>query len=413
MEESAPPVLLAGDIGGTNSRFALFEAPIEHLEDNQNGKIASQTCIFHKNFKNEKFGTFMDVLREFLHETMTHAHLQSVRILVGCLAVAGPVKDDAVTFTNLGWFICGREIELEFGIERVRLINDFAAVGYGLLTLEPNQVEVLQEGINAVNAPIACLGAGTGLGEVFLCHPPDGVGRYEAYPSEGGHKEYPPRNELEAELLRFLQQKFKGRVSVERVVSGKGLRNIYEFLREKYPDRIIKQKDDTIMNAESEAARFISQFKFDYPLCQTAMELMVRAYGAEAGNLALQFMPFGGLYITQGIVLKNLEMFTAKNSSFMQSFRDKGRVSAFTSQIPVKIVLVEDLGMKGARVVGARMLAAATAPVAPSASDTAGAANFVRSHAHSHDDEENLGLLFFVGSLALVYTTAWYLKGRL
>mmetsp|Transcript_19821 Transcript_19821/g.59201 ORF Transcript_19821/g.59201 Transcript_19821/m.59201 type:complete len:396 (-) Transcript_19821:234-1421(-) len=347
----AADLVLAGDIGGTNCRLTLFSIPRSRRLSKAEGASAldGHQVVFSKTYKNDGQKNFAVVLHTFYRESGVGLG----NVAAACFAVAGPVKNNTVTFTNLGWNIEGRDIEREFQIPEdcVTLVNDFVAVGYGLLTLEDGQYHELQKGTVDRSAPIACLGAGTGLGEVFLTSAQD---RYTACPSEGGHKEYCPRNELEIDLLAYLQKKFCGRVSVERVVSGKGLMNVYEFLRDRYPDKVIQKYDDEIMAAKEGAAK-ISQYIHDYPLCQSTMNIMSRAYGTEAGNLALQFLPFGGLYITQGIITKNLDFFLdEEKSEFMAAYRDKGRVSHFTKQIPLRIAKADDLGMKGAHLVASR-----------------------------------------------------------
>jgi len=155
---------------------------------------------------------------------------------VASLAVAGPVDNNRVVFTNNNWTIDGTAIAREFGIGEVMLMNDFVANGYGLLTLDlspgSKDVKLLQDAPKVPGAPMACVGAGTGLGEVFLTNPGTDVEGYTAYPTEGGHAEFAPRTPLEFELLAYLMAKFqaKHRVSIERVVSGRGLANVFEFL---------------------------------------------------------------------------------------------------------------------------------------------------------------------------------------
>ena len=183
-----------------------------------------------------------------------------------------------------------------------------------------------QEGKEDRSAPIGVIGAGTGLGEVFMT-PRGGDGVYEAWPSEGGHVEFAPRNELEFECLQFIKQKLGGRVSVERVVSGTGLVNVYEFLRSKFPEHIVARYDDEIMRETKEGGALIGKYSSEDKLCKQSMAFMLESYGAETGNLGLKFMPYGGLYIAGGIITKVLHHVNKKDSVFMKAFRDKGRLS--------------------------------------------------------------------------------------
>lgn len=181
--------------------------------------------INNKKYRNEEFGSFLEVVKTFLADPES----QQKHPLVACLAVAGPVKNNQVNFTNReNWNIQGDEIESLLNIKKVRLVNDFLAVGYGILTLnEATECVILQNVPKDVTSPIACIGAGTGLGECFLT-PTNSNGGYVCFASEGGHAEFAPRNELEVEMLNYLKHKFSQhhRISVERIVSGTGLANV-------------------------------------------------------------------------------------------------------------------------------------------------------------------------------------------
>ncbi|CAJ1368790.1 unnamed protein product [Effrenium voratum] len=232
--------LLSADVGGTGSRLHLFLPPPTMNPTTADFFVPPDRMIFEKQYKNEKFESFMEVLRTFLLE----AGLVKPPMLA-CLAVAGVVVENTARFVNLGWEISGRKIEEVLKIERVELINDFVAQGYGILTLNPTKdCQALQAAPIKEGAPIAVIGAGTGLGEAFLTVGAEGD--YEVWPSEGGHAEYAPRqegsNSLETELRQYLLIKYseKARVSVERVAAGRGIANIYEFLAWKYPEKVNK-----------------------------------------------------------------------------------------------------------------------------------------------------------------------------
>jgi len=195
------------------------------------------------------------------------------------------VQDNAVQFTNNGFSVHGDQLAWKFRIRRVLLINDFVANGYGLLTLKTDALIEVQKGECVSGAPMACLGAGTGLGEVYLTSATDG--RYSVWASEGGHVEFAARTPLETELLAHLQSALRGRVSVERIVSGIGLSNIYKFLRVRFASRVEPAYDNRIMLAD-EPSMTIVQLVHDYALCKEAVELMLSAYGSETGNMALK-----------------------------------------------------------------------------------------------------------------------------
>lgn len=352
--------LLVGDVGGTNARLTLYATP---TNDASVGDVSTHSVISQKNFKNADFPHFHDILRAFISQAGGH----STQVDSCCLAVAGPVTGNSIVFTNRdGWVIDGPSIEKEFGITNVKLINDFVANGFGLLSLKEEDFVVLQEGTprpDAAHLPMALIGAGTGLGECFLTAGSDG--QYTAYPTEGGHAEFAPRTPLEVELLSFLQKKLGTsdlesstypHVSVERVVSGPGLESIYEFLRDKYPDEVDRSLDQSYNDAK-EKGQLIGANRQHYPLFDTTMRIMFACFGSEVGNLAMKYLPYGGLYIAGGIAPKNKDLVTSLNSDFMQRFRRKGRMSAITQSFPLYLVTAEDLGVKGAHIVATRLLA--------------------------------------------------------
>jgi glucokinase len=235
-----------------------------------------------------------------------------------------------------------------------RIINDFVAQGYGCLTLKLNEVRQLAgptvlDMADLSDGPKACVGAGTGLGECFLTKYSHAE-HYVCYPSEGGHVEYAPRNDLEIKLWRFLNDKFssKDRISVERVVSGKGLANVYEFLAHSFPERIRPEIHQEFLRAGDEQGRVIATNAVEGTLCDQALSIMMSAYGCEVGSAAIKFIPTGGLFITGGLTPKNIHRIDDHNSEFMLSYRNKGRVSVILDRIPLFAVMVEDLGVRGA-----------------------------------------------------------------
>eukprot|EP00967_Tisochrysis_lutea_P034931 scaffold41771_cov32-Tisochrysis_lutea.AAC.2 len=217
-------------------------------------------------------------------------------------------------------------------------------------------------------APIACVGAGTGLGECFLTA--DSRGTYTCYPSEGGHAEFAPRSplthDLRDQLVRlydtqdssFLDGSRRKRVSVERVVSGPGLANIYFFLRQHwaYEDHVSKDVDKEYTDAPKHMKGAVvarGARGGDY-VCQKAVDVFSECYGSEVGVAALKWMPFGGLYISGGIAAKNPEWIESK--TFYTAYKDKGRLSPTVEQVPLYLVLTEDTGERGALYAAVSML---------------------------------------------------------
>eukprot|EP00191_Tetraselmis_sp_GSL018_P000149 CAMPEP_0177608860 /NCGR_PEP_ID=MMETSP0419_2-20121207/18720_1 /TAXON_ID=582737 /ORGANISM="Tetraselmis sp., Strain GSL018" /LENGTH=347 /DNA_ID=CAMNT_0019103625 /DNA_START=406 /DNA_END=1449 /DNA_ORIENTATION=- len=323
--------------------------------------------VHSKEYMNERFETFALVCTAFLSEAgdVLRADFSARPIRVAAFAVAGPVDRNRVAFTNRSsWVIDGEELSAELGIGRVHLINDFVANGYGLLALKDEETYVLQEGDRKPNGVVAMLGAGTGLGECFLTSSAANPGVYECFPSEGGHSEFAPRTDMEIELLKFLKSKFgeNHRVSYERIVSGKGIANVYEFLRTRFPEKVNPDLDEKILSSGDQMGGVIAQHQETDALCKWAMEVFYSSYGSEAGSVALKFLPFGGLYVAGGIAPKNLKHLVAERKykgfdiGFMAAFRDKGRVSPMLQQIPVKVVLAEDLGQRGSKYLAFRSL---------------------------------------------------------
>jgi glucokinase len=316
-------MILAGDVGGTKVHLALY--------DFINGKLEYSR---DERFPAKDYSGLEEIVKEFLG---------AFKVTAACFGVPGPVRDGRLRLTNLPWTLDSRELAVSLGINHVFLINDLEANGYGVAELATDQIYTLSEGDTSQIGNRALLAAGTGLGEALLIwnghsHTP--------YPSEGGHADYAPRNEDEIDLLRFLKQKYNGRISQERVVSGQGLTNIYEFLRE------VRGIDEPVWLAERLAAEdpnaVITELalKAKSEICEKTMDMFVSAYGAEAGNLALKLLSVGGVYVGGGIAPRILEKL--KDGRFMKAFTDKGRLSQLLINMPVRIILESRAALMGA-----------------------------------------------------------------
>mmetsp|Transcript_29697 Transcript_29697/g.80288 ORF Transcript_29697/g.80288 Transcript_29697/m.80288 type:complete len:421 (-) Transcript_29697:44-1306(-) len=353
-------LVMTADVGGTSSRIHIFMAPAEHEMQLPAADLVSKDRILHsKKYRNASFDSFVELVKTFMKEV----NLTKPPVLA-CIGVAGVVVDNSVKFVNLGWTVSGTELMAVLGIARVVLINDFEAQGYGVLTIDSKKdCDVLQDVEPVKGAPRALVGAGTGLGEAFLTTSENGD--YDVWPSEGGHAEFAPRQDgiknLLFEMIQYLQIKYsaRSRVSVERVVSGKGIANIYEFLAWRFPDkkspaihkRFVEREFDPAVVVEAATAG-------ECELSQQAVELFVEAYGSESGVVALKYMPFGGLYLTGGVTARTKDFILGargKAGLFMESFSDKGRVSPMLTRIPVYLVREEDLGEKGVRYKACRL----------------------------------------------------------
>ncbi|MGK7904914.1 MAG: glucokinase [Hormoscilla sp.] len=346
-------ILLAGDIGGTKTILRLVEAAAD---------INSWQTLHEATYPSQNYPDLVPIAREF----MTGREEKPEK---ACFAIAGPVVNNTAKLTNLPWILDNQRLETEMEIGRVSLINDFAAIGYGVLGLKSADIYSLQAGKRDEKAPIAVIGAGTGLGEAFVIKQGSNP---RIFATEGGHADFAPRNELEFQLLKYLREKYNvRRISVERVVSGQGIVAIYQFLRDcaarTLRDRPICQESpevgDVVRTWEQEIGRektvdpaatiAMAATKKRDMLSERTMQMFIEAYGAEAGNLALKLLPYGGLYIAGGIAAKNYKLL--ESEGFMQAFSDKGRVSNLLEKVPVQIVLNQQVGLIGAAICAAQL----------------------------------------------------------
>ena len=316
-------MILAGDVGGTKVYLALY--------DFADGKLKHSR---EERYPAKNYTGLQEIVKEFL---------AADKVTAACFGVPGPVRDGRLRLTNLPWTLDSRELSANLGIQHVFLINDLEANGYGIAELAQDQIYTLNEGDTAQIGNRALLAAGTGLGECFLAW----NGRIHLpFPSEGGHADFAPRNEDEIDLLRFLKQKYNGRISFERVVSGMGLTNIYEFLREVrgldepnwLAERIAGEDPNAVITELALAAKS--------EICEKSLDMFVSAYGAEAGNLALKILSVGGLYVGGGIAPRIIERL--KDGLFMKAFTDKGRLSQLLVNMPVRIILESRAALMGA-----------------------------------------------------------------
>jgi glucokinase len=327
--------LLAGDIGGTKTILRLNE-----IRGDCGTTLAEQTYV------SKHYPHLNAIVAEFL-STISGDGPQAA-----CLAVAGPVVSNSSFPTNLSWQLDGEEMAATLKIPQVQLINDFAAVGYGVLALEPEDICVLQDKPALTHEPIAVLGAGTGLGEALLVWQQY---QYQVLPLEGGHSDFAARNADEIGLLEHLLTQHH-RVSVERVVSGQGIAAIYGFLRQsKTAPPESAEVAAALAQPGADVGAIVSHFALENqdPLCERTLEMFVAAYGAEAGNLALKSLPFGGVFIAGGIGAKILPKM--QDGRFMENFLDKGRMRKILEDMPVSLVLNPKVGLIGAALIAERL----------------------------------------------------------
>lgn len=318
-------MILAGDIGGTKTVLAIFER--------RSGELA---LCRDATFASRDFDSLEQILARFLGPARE-------RIAAACFGVAGPVSGGQGRTTNLSWSLSEHALADATGIPRVRLLNDLEAAALGMLGLRGEQRAVLQPAREpARRGDIAVIAAGTGLGEAMLHW--DGA-RYHAIASEGGHAGFAPRSDEEIELLRFLRAERGGHVSVERVCSGLGLRNVYRFARERSgepePDWLAErmQKEDVgaLVGELGQSGRD--------PVCARALDLFISIYGNEAGALALRCVATA-VYIGGGIAPKLLP--ALRSGAFVRAFCDKGRFRERLEGVEVSVCLEPRAPLLGA-----------------------------------------------------------------
>ena len=316
-------MILAGDIGGTNARLAYFQPQNGHLR-----------LISERVFPSREYSELGEIVSKFLDDSVTRPE-------VACFGIAGPVQNGRVEASNLPWIIEQARLAKQIQLPATWLINDLEASAWGIGGLEAEDLVSLNRVAPSVGNQ-AVIAPGTGLGEAGLFW---NGSQHEVFACEGGHADFAPQGELQIELLRFLARRYE-HVSYERVLSGPGLVNVYEFLRDKgcadEPAGFAGQL------AQGDAAAAISQAALNgiNSLAEQALDLWISVYGAEAGNLALKAMATGGIFLGGGISPKILSKLTGP--IFMRAFLNKGRLRPLLESIAVQVITNDKAGLLGA-----------------------------------------------------------------
>jgi len=322
-------VILAGDIGGTKTLLQLSDGA---------GRVWREERL--------ESGAFADLAS--LIEAFLGADAPPT---AACLAVAGPVEGgpegQRARLTNLPWQLDSQALSGRLGIPRLRLINDFQAVGYAIEGLAPGQLHTLQTGQAVAQAPRLVVGAGTGLGVCLLVWQGD---HYRALPTEGGHIAFAAQDAEQARLAEVLQGRY-GRVSAERVVSGGALPEVYAHLWGELGSGALAPVDTQSPAAAAEISRRARSG--EDPAAAATLRLFVRAYGATAGDLALTCLPRGGVYLAGGVTPKLLDLL--QQPPFLAAFHAKGRMRPILEALPLHAVLEERCGLLGAASVAGRL----------------------------------------------------------
>lgn len=320
-------IVLAGDLGGTHTRLALARV--------EGQRVVLERVTRHRNAEHAGLDA---ILAAFLNDAPACDAC--------CLAVAGPTDGRHVRFTNLAWQIDAVELAKRFAFATAVLVNDFAAVGWGLAALAPHDLHVLQDGRPVAAAARIAVGAGTGLG-VALCTWDGSQRHYRPQASEGGHIGFAPLDPEQDALLGFLRE-LHGRVSVERILSGPGLVDLYRFCLRQSGRQPAAPWDAAAISAaglggeDAEAVR--------------ALRLFATLYGQTAGDIALLARAEGGVFLAGGIAPKLLPIL--QEGGFLAGFHGKGRFSDWMRSLPVAVILDLDIGLRGAAIAGAASLLA-------------------------------------------------------
>jgi len=317
-------MILAGDIGATNTRLALFTDEDGHLY-----------CVAEGTFRSQDYPNLDVIVHEFIAS-------HKVAISAACFGVAGPVQHGRCETTNLAWVVDAAVLASVLGTEQVRLINDLEATAHGIATLTASDWLVLNAGATDAVGNTAVIAAGTGLGEAGL-HWDGKV--YHPFACEGGHTDFAPRNELEIELLRYLLARF-GHVSYERVLSGPGLSVLYQFFRDTGRGVEPQWLADELTQRDPAAVIAQAAIEEKSDLCGQALNLFVSLYGSEAGNLALKVMATGGVFIGGGIAPKILPKL--QEPTLLHAFFAKGRMRPLLEAIPVRVIINPKTALFGA-----------------------------------------------------------------
>ena len=332
MSTSAPPrAVLVVDLGGTNARIACcVESPIGPMLVDERWYPSAQATG----------------LAPLLKRWMAEVPEGAGGLAAAGIAVAGPVDGETAHVSNLSWSVSAAEVANCLGLSRVALLNDFAAVALGAADVAPARRVVLQPGRPRADAPRAIIGAGTGLGQALVV--PGRAGEPDrVLPTEGGHADFAPQDAAQDALLVWLRGRYGPHVSVERVVSGQGLADALRWAAARDPSRV-SAATDAALTGQADLAAHVTEHAAHDPLCAEVLDVFLACYGAEAGNLALKSLPFGGLFVAGGIAPRLVERLSAPDGPFMRGFLAKGRFEGLLQSVPVTLLLDPRVGLFGA-----------------------------------------------------------------
>jgi glucokinase len=317
-------MILAGDIGGTHARLAFFDVT------NGDFRLVSASV-----FPSREYAGLDEIVAKFVDSSSLHPD-------AACFGIAGPVRNGRVVTSNLPWTVEAKNLADELKLKDAVLINDLEANAWGISALDAKDVLCLNPGKGHPVGNQAVIAAGTGLGEAGMYW--DGT-KHHIFACEGGHSDFAPRNELEIELLQYLSGRY-GHVSYERIVSGPGLVNVFQFLRDTGRGTESKWLTDEMQRSDPAAVISRAAMEGKCQLCEHALDLFISIYGAESGNLALKLFSTGGVYLGGGIAPKLVAKLAGP--LFMQAFVGKGRMQPLLEAMPVKVITNDQTALIGA-----------------------------------------------------------------
>jgi glucokinase len=332
-------MLLAGDVGGTKTYLGLFRRAADRPEPIDAGEFVTLDY---------------DGLEPMVREFLRAQHVEPSRILAATFGVAGAVTNQVARLTNVPWLVSGPIVAETVGLRRVHVLNDLEALAYGVPVLAGDELAILQQGVANPAGNAAVIAAGTGLGEALLLNV---EGRFVPGESEGGHADFAARTPRELEMVAALASIY-GRVEVERILSGPGIVNVYQFTHDAFgnrpangpgilmPSRLCVGVGNVNDPAELPPRISLSAMTGRCPRCVEAMEMFVAAYGAEAGNIALRAVATAGVYVGGGIAPKILPLL--QSGIFVDAFRAKEPLTDLVAMIPVAVILNPAAGLLGA-----------------------------------------------------------------
>jgi len=334
-KEFSNTIVLVGDIGGTNARLRLSQL-----------KNEKKDILHNAVYKVRDYDSIIDVIKPFLKEYKDYP-IKSI-----CLAIAGPIINNTVKVTNSNWNIDARKLKEALKIDNIQLINDFAAIGYGIESISNDKLYPLQKVSNGIikkDGLKAFIGAGTGLGVGFASL--DKL-QYVVHPTEGGHASFAPADDTQISILIYLRKKYSKDISAENLLSGSGIRDIYQYFREVNPSHYSENQELKMILADKtkDAAKEITTFALKHPndlMSVKTVETFVKIYGSKSADIIFSLLPSGGLYIV-GNIAENILGEKSYRDIFMKAFANKDKISYILNEFPVWLVKDTKIGLEGA-----------------------------------------------------------------